>query len=346
MPAGPQGVAFVKIACLMLAAVLLFALPAHAQFGGAFGADAAAAPATDAANTSVVQRWKIGFSVRATNANCGGIFATVPVPTDWPEEQSVRILEELTDLSPHVKNQTYRMLGGKGVKQWLVSIPVLRSGEEAHAYMTFEVTKHIVHPPEDVATLTIPRTVPRAFRAYLGKSPYIESTDARIKKVARDVVKDKDGAWEKVEAIYDWVRKNVEYKNGDMKGALAALKDRNGDCEELTSLFVAMCRANRIPARTVWIESHCYPEFYLLDDQRQGHWYPCQAAGTRNFGGMFDKRLILQKGDKFDVPEKKKDQHYVAEFLSAKSVKGSGGPQVTFTRELVLGDAPVARVRE
>ena len=53
---------------------------------------------------------------------------------------------------------------------------------------------------------------------------------------------------------------------------------------------------------------------------------------------MFDKRLILQKGDKFKVPEKKADQRYVAEFLSAKSVRGSGGPQVTFVRELVLGE--------
>ncbi|HJN10732.1 MAG: transglutaminase-like domain-containing protein [Pirellulaceae bacterium] len=326
-----------KIACLILAILLLIAPPAHAQFGGASGVDGRDATATEiAAGKSIAQRWKIGFSVRAANANCAGVFATVPVPTDWPE-QSVQIVEELTDVSPQVKKVDFRVLGS-GVKQLLASIPVLRSGEEAHVFVTFEVIKRIVVAPEDVTLLRIPQGLSRDFRPYLGSSPFIESTNRRIKDVAKKAVAGKNGAWAKAEAIYDWVREHVEYKDGKLKGALAALKDGNGDCEELTSLFVAMCRANRIPARTVWIQGHCYPEFYLEDDQGEGRWYPCQAAGTRNFGGMFDKRLILQKGDKFKVPEKKADQRYVAEFLSAKSVRGSGGPQVTFVRELVLGE--------
>ena len=330
-----------KTACLLLAILLLIAPPAQAQFGGGFGATAEEAAATEtAAELSVVQRWKMGFSIRAVNANCGGIFATFPVPTDWPE-QSVQIVESLSDVSPQVTKIDFRVLGN-GVKQVLVSIPVLRSGEEAHAYMTFDVTKRNVVAPKDVSVLTIPRRLPREFRPYLGKSPYIESTSPRIKNLAKTVVAGKDGAWDKAEAIYDWVRDNIEYKEGELKGALAALKDGNGDCEELTSLFVAMCRANRIPARTVWIEGHCYPEFYLQDDQGDGQWYPCQAAGTRNFGGMFDKRLIMQKGDTFKVPEMKKVQRYVAEFLSAKSVRGSGGPQVTWVRKLALDEKPAA----
>ncbi len=323
--------------------LLLVAPPAHAQFAGGLGARPGDATAkTEAsAGTSVVQRWKMGFSIRAVNANCAGIFATFPVPTDWPE-QTAQIVEELSDVSPQVTKVQFRVLGG-GVKQVLVTIPILRSGEEAHVYMTYDVTKRIVVAPEDVTMLKIPQRLPREFRRYLGKSPYIETTSPRIKVVAKKVVAGKDGAWDKVEAIYDWVREHVEYKEGKLKGALAALKDGDGDCEELTSLFVAMCRANRIPARVVWIQGHCYPEFYLQDDQGDGQWYPCQAAGTRSFGGMFDKRLIIQKGDTFKVPEKKAPQRYVAEFLSAKSVRGSGGPQVTWVRKLSLEEAPVAR---
>jgi len=332
-----QGVILLKTACLILVLLLLIAPPAQAQFGGGFGVEASDAGATEiAADRSVVQRWKMGFSIRAVNAHCGGIFATFPVPIDWPE-QSVQIVEELTDVSPQVTKIDFRVLGS-GVKQVLVSIPSLPSGEEAHVYMTYDVTKRIVVAPQDVTLLKIPKRLPREFYPYLGKSPYIESTSARIKNLAKKVVAGKDGAWDKVEAIYDWVREHIEYKEGKLKGALAALKDGNGDCEELTSLFVAMCRANRIPARTVWIQGHCYPEFYLQDDQNEGRWYPCQAAGTRNFGGMFDKRLIMQKGDKFKVPEKKAIQHYVAEFLSAKSVRGSGGPKVTWMRKLALDE--------
>jgi len=338
----------VKIACLIsaalqLALIPLVATPAHAQFGG-FPVDRGETPAkTAAAPSEVTQRWRVGFSVRAENANCGGIFATVPIPTEWPE-QTVRPVEELTDVTSHVKKIDYRVLKG-GVKQMLATIPFLPSGEEAHAYMTFEVTKRVLVAPDDVATLTIPPRLSRLLRPFVGTSPYIETTHKDIKSLADEIVEGKVTAWEKVEAIYDWVRDHVEYKNGAIKGALAALRDGDGDCEELTSLFIALCRANRIPARTVWIEGHCYPEFYLIDANKKGHWFPCQAAGTRNFGGMFDTRPIMQKGDNFKVPEKKQMQRYVAEFLSAKSVRGSGGPRVRFTRELVLDDQPVTSFR-
>ena len=136
-----------------------------------------------------------------------------------------------------------------------------------------------------------------------------------------------------METIYDWVRDHVEYKNGKLKGALAALRDGSGDCEELTSLFIALCRARKIPARTVWVPDHCYPEFYLHDDQGQGHWIPCQAAGARAFGEMSELRPILQKGDNFKVPEKSKPQRYVAEFLKGSTTPGGGSPQVEFIRQ-------------
>ncbi len=326
---------------VLIVAVFAATPTSFGQFAGGFGGGFDEPKKGAETEPTAIQYWKIGLSVTAVQADCGGIFATVPVPTDWPD-QSVRHIESLNDISSHVGKWGFRTLDN-GVKQLLVAIPQLATGEEAHIYLTYEVAKRTIRPPEDVDSLRIPRRKPRGFHVYLGKSPKIETTDSRIKRVAREVVKGKSGAWERVEAIYDWVRDNVEYKDGPFKGALAALQDGTGDCEELTSLFIALCRANRIPARTVWIQGHCYPEFYLEDDKGQGNWYPCQAAGTRNFGGMFDKRLILQKGDKFEVPEKKKEQRYVAEFLSAKSVKGTGGPQVKFVRELTVVDQPVAQ---
>ncbi len=96
-----------------------------------------------------------------------------------------------------------------------------------------------------------------------------------------------------------------------------------------------MCRASGIPARTVWVPDHCYPEFYLVDGEGKGHWFPCQAAGTRAFGEMPEQRPILQKGDNFRVPEKKRPQRYVAEFLSGTTIQGGGKPKVRWVRELL-----------
>ena len=172
----------------------------------------------------------------------------------------------------------------------------------------------------------------REVRRYLGTSPFIETRHPQIRSSAKEATEGKENAWEKVEAIYDWVREHVEYKDGALKGALAALRDGNGDCEELSSLFIAMCRVSGIPARTVWLPGHCYPEFYLEDKAGHGRWFPCQAAGTRDFGGMSEFRPILQKGDNFRVPEQKEPQRYVAELLKVKALRGNP-PQHEFIAE-------------
>jgi hypothetical protein len=279
----------------------------------------------------LTQRWKVGMTIQAPAGPCGGVRGTAPVPTTWPE-QSVRIVEE--DFSPHVDDVDYRTLNN-GVRQMVVSIRMIPANESAHAYVTLEVTRWSILPPEDPSQFKIPTGIPRELRSFLGASPLIETRDRRIRTKAREIVEGEESAWEMVEAIYDWVRENVEYQDGEIKGALAALKDGNGDCEELTSLFIAFCRCNRIPARTVWVPGHCYPEFYLEDQEGNGHWIPCQVAGTRDFGSMPDFRPILQKGDNFTVPEKRGAQRYVAEHLEIKAVRGAGKPQVSFVRKLL-----------
>ncbi len=302
--------------------LLLFAAPAAAQFqhGTSGGAGLG--------ETRTV-RWQAGLVVQAVGAPCRGLVGSVPVPIDWPE-QEVRIVEEDRSSTATIG---YRMVDGT-VKQMLVRIPFLPANEEARAIVTFEVQRRTLLPPSETSHFRIPenRDLDNQLRGYLGTSPLIESRDPRIRALAREIGADAATAWERVEAIYDWVRGHVEYKEGPIKGALAALRDRTGDCEELTSLFIAICRAAGIPARSVWVPGHTYPEFYLVDDQGRGHWFPCQAAGSREFGGMTEFRPVLQKGDNFRPPHSPRErQRYLAEHLT-----GTGGrPQVRFIRQLL-----------
>ena len=276
-------------------------------------------------------KYRVGVYVKAVGGTCRGIMVTLPVPLDWPE-QKVRIDDE--DISAAVKSVRYRTIGG-GVKQMLIEIPMIRSGDEAHALVTFEVERRTILAPEDTSGYQIPKTVDRDLKRFLNPSPQIESRNRKIRALAKKVIADHEGAWQKTEAIYDYVLENVTYKLGPLKGALRALNDGTGDCEDRSSLFIAMCRASGIPARTVWIPDHCYPEFYLVDGEGKGHWFPCQAAGTRAFGEMPEQRPILQKGDNFRVPEKKRPQRYVAEFMHGLSIQGGGKPKVRWVREML-----------
>lgn len=277
-------------------------------------------------------RVQLGMTVTAQGGPCQGLLGTVPIPIDWPE-QHVKVVGE--DFSSYVKNVTYRTVSGT-VKQMVIEIPFVPANEEARALVTFEVTRYTQTAPDETSGYVQAdiRKLPREVRVYLAPSPYIESQNPRIKSLAREVLREHSDApaWNQVEAIYDWVRENVTYTDGPLKGAFQALKDGSGDCEELSSLFIAMCRASNIPARTVWVPDHCYPEFYLEDAQGKGYWFACQAAGARDFGGMVEYRPILQKGDNFTTPERPRDkQRYVAEYLT-----GTGGkPKVRFIRDIV-----------
>ena len=280
-----------------------------------------------------VHKWRCGLVMSAVGGDCKDVHGYIPVPNDWPEQQVSIVAEEI---SPEVK--VWYETVNKTVKVMKVRIPQLAAGQEAKAIVTFEIKRHTILPPEKTEGYTIPDPIklPNSLRQYLTKSPKIESDDSKIKALAKEIGAEKEDAWEKVEAFFDWVRENIKYEKGPLKGALAALKDKTGDCEELTSLFIALCRASNVPARTVWVHGHCYPEFYLLDASGTGHWFPCQAAGGREFGGIIEDRPILQKGDSFKTLEGKKSetQRYLAEYLTGTPVKG-GQPRVRAIRELV-----------
>jgi hypothetical protein len=312
------------------AALLLVAAaaprPAAAQFLDDASVTAAGGPSLGDVRT---QRYRVGVLVTAAGGRCREIRATMPVPDSWPEQQ-VRIVEE--EVSPEVRGVAYRPLA-PGVRQLTISIPDLAAGRSARVLVTFELDRAAILPPTDTAGLRIPEKPDRDLRAYLGTSPYIESRHPRIVKFARESAEGREG-WDQVEAIYDAVRERVEYRNGALKGAARALADGWGDCEELTCLFIAAARAQGIPARTVWVEGHCYPEFYLVDTTGNGWWFPCQAAGTRAFGGMPDQLPILQKGDNFRDPDRPgKSLRYVSEFITGSSVGGGAAPTVEWIRE-------------
>ncbi len=277
------------------------------------------------------QRWRIGLKLNTNGVTCNNILATFPVPMDWPE-QSVTLVSQ--EIDPSVSRWDVRELPG-GARQIVLTIPRAVRGSDPEVLFDIDVTRSRVLVPQQTDDLVIPTKLDSELKIYLGNSPYIDATDARVRMAAKEFA---DGQyaddWSKVEAIYDWVREKVQYTEGDIKTASQALKDGKGDCEELTSLFVAICRANHIPARMVWIPDHCYPEFYLQDAAGTGYWFPCQAAGTRQFGGMDEYRPVLQKGDRFKLPEKKQSVRYVAEFFRCQP-ESKRDPKPVFVREVI-----------
>ena len=313
-----------SFACLAVLVVLCGAATTSAQFQEG-GADAALL------GDSRIQRWRAGVTVKAVGGPCRGIVVTIPVPVDWPEQKVVISDEDVTTQA--------RVNQGKNVKavpQMVINIRTLPSGQEARAILTYEVTRSTQVPPSNPEDYHIPedKDVPRDLRIYLAPSlPHINSRDRRIRQLGDTLGTDAACDWERVEAIFDYVRDKIEFtKKSSMKGGIEALEDKTGNHEDMCFAFIAICRAAGIPARTVWVQNHCYPEFYLVDKEGVGRWFPCQVAGPREFGGISDTRPIFQKGDLFRDP---RDRNKTYPLLPETMIGKGGTPRKKFIREML-----------
>ncbi|MDG1875187.1 MAG: transglutaminase-like domain-containing protein [Mariniblastus sp.] len=262
--------------------------------------------------------WEFGVKVNSTGS---GRLITVsgPLPMEWPEQEIEITREDKTENVGALKQKN----ATKHARQFSFGVNRLGPGESATGILKVKVKKRFIIAPSDTSQYIAAKKVPTPLKTFLKPSPFIESKHKRIRDIAQSLEDDSLSSWDQVKKIYEWVRANVEYKF-DKKNysCLHALDNKMGDCGELSALFIAICRAQGIPARSVWIPGHTYPEFYLEDKQGNGHWFPCQAAGDYQFGSMAEPKPILHKGDRFKIPGQREEVRYLRPTLTAREGQG------------------------
>lgn len=143
---------------------------------------------------------------------------------------------------------------------------------------------------------------------YLGESYWSGSLTSGIVKDTADEIVDAAGAqtfYQKAFAIYDWMCNNLVRTDdktvifGDVESILKGYRGEDGgrnagSCMDMNSVFVALCRAEGIPARTKYgfrfttLGPNCRAEFYL-----PGYgWVPADPA------------LAIKQGRGLDSPAK------------------------------------------
>ncbi len=273
-------------------------------------------------------KWKVGVRVIGTSKSARNMLVTIPVPNQWPEQRVSMVAE---DIPPQIGDVKFRDTGS--LRQMVVSIPIVRAKEETIVSMTFLVETSQIGAPADPTILLRPKTNHKAGKPFIGVGPDINFRNSKLRAKVKQLVAEKENIWQEIESIYDWVRDNVETRaNVKPNDVVQVFRNKVGCNEDKVGLFVAMCRANKIPARMVWVEGTQYAEFMLVDEDKNPVWIPCNVAGLREFGSYSDPRIIMQKGDSFKVPEKKDRQKFVAEFAVCS---GQAKPIVRFIRELL-----------
>lgn len=88
---------------------------------------------------------------------------------------------------------------------------------------------------------------------FLKPSRYCESDDSGIRELSKNLTKGEKTERGKAEALFNWVKENVNYDIVPMVGAKKVLdkKPMVSMCYDKTNLFVALCRSLGIPSRYI-----------------------------------------------------------------------------------------------
>lgn len=97
---------------------------------------------------------------------------------------------------------------------------------------------------------------------YLSQGPWCESNSDIVINTANDIVGKTKSAKDKVKKLSLWVRDKVRWQILPLVGAKSILerKPLAAICIDKTNLFVALCRAQEIPARYVLLMAEMTPK--------------------------------------------------------------------------------------
>ncbi len=98
--------------------------------------------------------------------------------------------------------------------------------------------------------------IPEDIMQFLQPSKIITSSDSRIREQANTIAAGSDDLFVVVTQLADWTKKNIAYNLSSLTAEVAqpaswVIEHKEGVCDELTSLFIAMLRAIGIPGRFV-----------------------------------------------------------------------------------------------
>ena len=154
--------------------------------------------------------------------------------------------------------------------------------------------------------------------------------DGDVQKLANRITKGKTTNLAKARAIYDWTIENM-YRDPATKGCglgdvCALLRKPGGKCTDISSVFIALCRASGVPAREVFgirlgkkaeedisTYQHCWSEFFvpgfgwvtadpadvrkaMLIEKLELSDPKTKAYRTFFWGGIDAYRIVLAKG--------------------------------------------------
>ena len=207
------------------------------------------------------------------------IKASTPLPIDCPEQKLEGGEVQTQGCEAEVRDV------GECARQLYVSAPQIARGQTISAKVSYKATLYKQYHDYQRNQFPQEQTVPvNIGKQYLGESPGIQTRCKEIRNLLNTLRGDLKHPWDMAKKFAAWIPRNIQPLIGPYTGVITALEKRQGDCAEMSAVFVALCRAAGIPARLVWVPDHNWAEIYLTGKDGKPHWIPVHTACYFWFG--------------------------------------------------------------
>ena len=124
---------------------------------------------------------------------------------------------------------------------------------------------------------------------------FIDPDNSLIKNRANQILSDAgtNNSFLVAKQIFVWLKENTEYtthQEGDnnVQTCVVTIEEKNGDCDDLSFLYISLCRSLRIPSRFIrgfLIEEgqaipHAWAEVFVGGNIGNNGWVPVECAGN------------------------------------------------------------------
>jgi len=146
----------------------------------------------------------------------------------------------------------------------------------------------------------------------LNETRYIDPSHPEIRSIASSVkaTVPSNNSFLVGKELFIWLKNHTTYKfhelQTDVQPAMITLNTRHGDCDDLSYLYISLCRSVGIPARfirgylldsqsnTIKPIDHMWTEVYVGGGIGNDGWLPVECAGTGNSKGEVHQNYGLE----------------------------------------------------
>jgi len=153
----------------------------------------------------------------------------------------------------------------------------------AESYLESDLTGAKALTVQEINTL-YPEVTEKYLKRQKNASAYlIDPTNSNIKQIAQNVVNkaETENSFLLAKALFLWLKENTAYKihndAGSVQPASVTFQKKTGDCDDLSFLYISLCRSVGIPARFI--------RGYLLSEEGNGDMIATPHAWTEVFVG-------------------------------------------------------------